>query len=606
MRTRTARFVSVLAAGALIATAGVLLSPAGASYGDVAQFDTGSLSNPVGIAAAGDGTFWYTDRGLNVVGHMQPDGSTTTFDLPTPNAGPWGVVVGPDGAIWFTERAAAAIGRLDPSTGDVREFPLAAGSMPQGITVAAGDLWVAERGAGKLARIDGHTGSVAAQIDVGAGSEPFWATTAPDGSVWFTERMAAKVGRYDPSSGTLDLFAVSSGSDPRGIAVAPNGTVWFTEWFSDNLGRLNPGTGTVTETAVPTADGNDHPAGVAVSNSGVWFVTEASAKILRYDAKVDTFDAFGLWAGGSPLAVAAASDGNLWVTEPTGSHIARVDGSIPDTMAPTITVAAPADGATYALGANVLADYSCADEVGGSGLAKCVGTVDPGSAIDTGSLGAKTFTVRAADAAGNAARVDVHYTVADVTAPTIAIASPVDGATYVAGQQVLADYACADETGGSGLASCAGDVAPGVAIDTAAAGTKTFTVKAADNAGNKSNATATYTVISNWTDDLTISPALATRPAGSSLHVSFGLGGDKGMNVLTAGSPAVRPVDCSTGQALGAPTPALSFGPRMQFQHGVYRFYWRTDKAWAGTCQDFMINLSVPGGGSGSVRVRFS
>ena len=111
MRTRTARLVSVAVAGTLVATAGVLLSPAGASYGDVAQFDTGSGSNPVGIVAAGDGTLWYTDRGLNVVGHMQPDGSLTTFDLPTPNAGPWGVVVGPDGAIWFTERAGDGDGR---------------------------------------------------------------------------------------------------------------------------------------------------------------------------------------------------------------------------------------------------------------------------------------------------------------------------------------------------------------------------------------------------------------------------------------------------------------------------------------------------------------
>jgi hypothetical protein len=61
-------------------------------------------------------------------------------------------------------------------------------------------------------------------------------------------------------------------------------------------------------------------------------------------------------------------------------------------------------------------------------------------------------------------------------------------------QTVTAAYTCVDEAGGSGTASCQGNVAVGAAIDTATAGTKTFTVSASDQAGNTSTKTVGYTV----------------------------------------------------------------------------------------------------------------
>ncbi|MGZ4108808.1 MAG: PxKF domain-containing protein, partial [Actinomycetota bacterium] len=198
---------------------------------------------------------------------------------------------------------------------------------------------------------------------------------------------------------------------------------------------------------------------------------------------------------GGPLSIVTGPDGNLWVTEPTnGGHIARI--TAPDTTKPTIDVTTPAAGASYVIGDAVNADYACADEQGGSGLASCVGTVPDGDAIDTASLGTHTFEVDAADVEGNTRTVMVSYDVVkptDSTAPTIAISSPADGATFVVGDTVSADFACADE-GGSGLASCDGTVADGDPIDTSSTGTHAFTVDAADAAGNTSSLTVHYTV----------------------------------------------------------------------------------------------------------------
>jgi hypothetical protein len=82
-----------------------------------------------------------------------------------------------------------------------------------------------------------------------------------------------------------------------------------------------------------------------------------------------------------------------------------------DTTAPTITISSPADGAVYLLGQSVVASYVCQDELGGSGLAECTGTVATGAPIDTASVGSHIFSVQAADNAGNTASKSVTYQV---------------------------------------------------------------------------------------------------------------------------------------------------------------------------------------------------
>jgi hypothetical protein len=73
---------------------------------------------------------------------------------------------------------------------------------------------------------------------------------------------------------------------------------------------------------------------------------------------------------------------------------------VADRTPPTITVTTPAEGAVYVLGESVVATYSCEDAV------SCVA-----SAVDTSTVGAKTFTVKARDASGNFAFETRNYRV---------------------------------------------------------------------------------------------------------------------------------------------------------------------------------------------------
>jgi hypothetical protein len=84
--------------------------------------------------------------------------------------------------------------------------------------------------------------------------------------------------------------------------------------------------------------------------------------------------------------------------------------SIVDRTPPRITLTVPADGATYTVGQQVFAFYSC-DDGNGSGMNGCKGDLGSGSPLDTSSPGTGTFSVTAYDRAGNVAHETHTYSV---------------------------------------------------------------------------------------------------------------------------------------------------------------------------------------------------
>jgi probable HAF family extracellular repeat protein len=81
----------------------------------------------------------------------------------------------------------------------------------------------------------------------------------------------------------------------------------------------------------------------------------------------------------------------------------------------------------------------------------------------------------------------------DFTAPAVDLSSPADGALYTLGQSASASYSC-DDGIGTGVASCAGDLPSGAALDLSHAGHFTFNVTATDVAGNTRTVSHAYDV----------------------------------------------------------------------------------------------------------------
>jgi hypothetical protein len=77
---------------------------------------------------------------------------------------------------------------------------------------------------------------------------------------------------------------------------------------------------------------------------------------------------------------------------------------------PTVAFVAPANGATYAQGQAISANYSCQPGAGAT-LQSCVGSVASGASIDTSTVGPHTFTVDAEDKSKGRTTQSVTYTV---------------------------------------------------------------------------------------------------------------------------------------------------------------------------------------------------
>jgi hypothetical protein len=269
--------------------------------------------------------------------------------------------------------------------------------------------------------------------------------------------------------------------------------------------------------------------------------------------------------------------------------------TVVDVTAPQIALTTPSQGAEYDLGQQVAASYSCSDEDGGSGLASCTGTVANGDAIDTSSVGQKSFTVNATDNAGNPASKTVTYTVVDRVGPDITLSSPTDGAEYGFGDRVPADYSCADQPGGSGVATCAGTVANGASIDTSTFGVHTFEVHATDGAGNPAVKTVTYSVVYDFHGffwPVKNLPGVTRWKAGVPIPVRFSLDGFRGARPEADGYP--RSMRCGGGDvellaraAQGKKNAAFEYDRRAD----RYGMLWKTDRKWAGTCRDFVLKL---------------
>lgn len=186
----------------------------------------------------------------------------------------------------------------------------------------------------------------------------------------------------------------------------------------------------------------------------------------------------------------------------------------------------------------------------------------------------------------------------DVAAPTITIGGPADTASYSLGQAVTADYACEDEAGGSGLASCLGTVPDGGLIDTATVGSKTFSVDAADNAGNSASLSHVYSVVypfSGFQQPVDNLPTVNSMKAGAAVPVSFSLGGNHGLGIFAVGYPKSETITCGSGALVdGIEQTVNAGGSSLQYDAATdtYSYVWKTTKSWAPTCRQLVVKFN--------------
>jgi virginiamycin B lyase len=490
---------------ALLLSAGI--PHAGAQQSDLSEFPVPTANALLqGIVTGPDGNLWVAERGANAIARVAPGGVVTEFPLPNAGSAPFWLAVGPDGALWFTEISGNRIGRMTVD-GSLTEY-----SVPT------------------------------------AASQPTGLVAGPDGALWFTERTGNRIGRITTDGIVTEYALPKAASGPYGIAAGPDGALWFTEQSGNRIGRITTDGVVTNEWALQPA--NRLASGITAGPDGaMWFVERAGQAVGRI-ATDGSVTKYGLASGSNPVSIVAGPDGALWFTELGGNTLGQVtpDGTITEFPLPT--------PASQPFG------------------------------IATGP-GGLWFT----EMAGN--RVGRLHVVTDDTAPAVTISSPFDGALVTVGTPLVADYGCADEEGGSGLARCEGDVAAGAPLDTSTLGTHTLSVEAEDEAGNVASDEAGYMVVAGVSGKLAPMPAVTTVKAGSTVPVGLDLGVNTGKKVMAAGSPMSEQVSCDDPSlVLGTP----GAGGKVQASSGGHvELVWKTDRAWRGTCRRLVLSFAPEG-----------
>lgn len=211
-----------------------------------------------------------------------------------------------------------------------------------------------------------------------------------------------------------------------------------------------------------------------------------------------------------------------------------------DTAAPVVTP--PADLNVEATG------LSTAISIGTATATDNVGVVSIESdAPASFPIGTTVVTWTARDAAGNAGIAIQKITVRDTTAPTIAIDGIQEGAAYLVNSAPTATYSATD--GASGMASQGASLTGGNANGV---GIYTYTVTAADKAGNVATKSITYSVVYGFGGFL--APLNLGKPFkyGSTVPVKFSLTDSNG-NFLSSAVATITAQKYANEVAAGDP-----------------------------------------------------
>jgi WD40 repeat protein len=426
----------------------------------------------------------------------------------------------------------------------------------------------------------GADGTGLERLTDGTGTEPSW---SPDGG------RIAYVGPGVFGESAIFALDLATGSvAPLTWGEQPDSSpAWSPDGSRIAFARVYPDAATASESAISTvnADGS----GFWIVHGGYGFEDEPawSPDGTRLIFQID-YDGGGSdflyvvnavdGSGGQPVPLPVSGGSPSWAPAPAP----------PKGLPPQIELRAPAQGVTLGADTTALAKYTCMDP--DSDLVSCVGDVPSGAPIDTSSFGWKTFTVIAEDSQGNRTSVTHEYRVVDLTRPTITIRFPqFTDRAFLLGQPVATNFSCADEPGGSGLVLCEG----AAWLDTGTVGSKTFSVRARDAAGNETLENRGYDVVYDWSgfsSPVENPPSVNVFKAGHGVPVRFSLAGFHGLAVIMDWAPISREIPCESTE-LGPwgtqTTGSLSYNGSLD----RYTYLWQTERAWAGTCRQFMVAL---------------
>ena len=133
--------------------------------------------------------------------------------------------------------------------------------------------------------------------------------------------------------------------------------------------------------------------------------------------------------------------------------------------------------------------------------------------------------------------------------------------------------------------------------DPGSVGADSFTYQANDGTDTSNTATVTLHVeyaFNGFLSPVANQPAVNSVKAGRAIPVKFSLGGDQGLAIMAAGSPASQRVSCDASAPIDPLVETVTAGKSSlsyDATTSTYTYVWKTEKAWAGTCRQLTVTL---------------
>jgi virginiamycin B lyase len=239
-------------------------------------------SESLGVAAAADGSMWFSQDRDNQVGRLTAAGAITRFPVPTANGSPGVITQGADGNLWFLEDI-GNVARITPA-GVITEFSVGDHvfySGGQAICLGPDqNIWFTEYSNNKVGVIT-NAGAITDYAIPTADSFPIAITAGPDGNLWFIETGGNNVGRIT-TSGVITEFSTNPTSPTATLAnitSGPDGNLWVIEDNFNHIDRVTT-SGVITRYDIPTP--NSQSAGITSSATALWFSEGFAGKIARF------------------------------------------------------------------------------------------------------------------------------------------------------------------------------------------------------------------------------------------------------------------------------------------------------------------------------------
>jgi virginiamycin B lyase len=181
------------------------------------------------------GVHWFTGQS-GIYGRLDPkSGAMQLFDAPK-GRGPYGIHATPDGTVYYASLAASFVGKINPDgTTTVLQPPTPRQGARRVWSDSKGNVWVAEWNSGNLSRYEPATGKWSKWRAPGDEPHVYAVYVDETDKVWAAEWSAQAMLRFDPATEKFERFKSSSSRPNVRQIHGRKGEVWTPESGADKI-----------------------------------------------------------------------------------------------------------------------------------------------------------------------------------------------------------------------------------------------------------------------------------------------------------------------------------------------------------------------------------